>query len=94
MDASVLYALGEKRERLLYEDLDVEEEHNTYYVDGLPIGPIGNPGKACLEAAVAPAESNYLYYVVENQETGEHYFTNDYNDFINASNRYKQTLDQ
>lgn len=93
MDASVLYALGEKKDRVLYADLEVEDEHNTYYTDGLPIGPIGNPGRACLEAAVAPADTDYLYYVVDNQDTGEHYFTNDYNDFLSASSRYKSGLE-
>lgn len=92
MDASVLYALGEKKDRVLYADLEIEEGHNTYYVDGLPVGPIGNPGKACLEAAVSPAETDYIYYVVDNTETGEHYFTNNYNDFLNASNKYKSGL--
>lgn len=92
MDASVLYALGEKKDRVLYADLEVQEEHNTYFVDGLPVGPIGNPGKDCLEAAVNPAETDYLYYVVDNAETGEHYFTNNYNDFLNASSRYKSSL--
>lgn len=92
MDASVLYALGEKKERVLYADLETQEEHNTYFVDGLPEGPIGNPGKACLEAAVNPADTDYIYYVVDNAETGEHYFTNDYNDFLTASNRYKSGL--
>jgi UPF0755 protein len=93
MDASVLYALGERKSRVLYADLEVEDEHNTYYVSGLPVGPIGNAGVACLEAAVNPADTDYIYYVVENQETGEHYFTNNYNDFLNASNNYKSTLD-
>ncbi len=93
MDASVLYALGEKKDRVFYADLEIEEEHNTYFVDGLPVGPIGNPGRACLEAAVTPAESNYLYYVVDNQETGEHYFTDNYNDFLSASSRYKSGLE-
>ncbi len=93
MDASVLYALGEKKDRVLYADLEVEEGHNTYYCDGLPVGPIGNPGKACLEAAVSPADTDYIYYVVENTETGEHYFTNNYNDFLAASSRYKSGLE-
>jgi UPF0755 protein len=92
MDASVLYALGERKSRVLYSDLEIEEGHNTYYVNGLPVGPIGNAGSACLEAAVNPADTDYIYYVVENQETGEHYFTNNYNDFLNASNNYKSTL--
>lgn len=93
MDASVLYALGERRDRVYYADLEVEDGHNTYYVDGLPVGPIGNPGKDCLQAAVSPEDTDYLYYVVENMDTGEHYFTSDYNDFLAASERYKSSLD-
>jgi UPF0755 protein len=93
MDASVLYALGERKSRVLYADLEVADEHNTYYVSGLPVGPIGNAGAACLEAAVNPADTDYIYYVVENQETGEHYFTNNYNDFLTASENYKSTLE-
>ena len=93
MDATVLYALGERKERVLYEDLEVQDGHNTYYVTGLPSGPVGNPGAACIEAAVSPADTNYLYYVLKDVNSGEHYFTADYNDFTNAADNYRSQLD-
>ncbi len=93
IDASVIYSLGERVTRVYYSDLETENEHNTYYVDGLPIGPICSPRAASLIAAAEPADTDYIYYVVENQETGKHYFTDDYDDFLEASEKYKSTLE-
>lgn len=93
IDASVIYSLGERVSRVYYSDLENENEHNTYYVKGLPVGPICSPRAASILAAVEPADTDYLYYVVENRETGKHYFTADYDDFLNASEKYKSTLE-
>jgi len=46
--------------------------YNTYRNAGLPPGPIGNPGRSALEAAMHPAQSNYLYFVADSQ--GHHRF--------------------
>ncbi len=88
LDASVLYALGNRKSRVLYSDLEIEDEHNTYYVNGLPIGPIGNPSKECIFAAANPDKTDYIYYVLEDTQTGQHYFTADYNDFLKAKDKY------
>ena len=93
IDASVIYSLGERVSRVYYKDLENENEHNTYYVNGLPVGPICSPRAASLIAALEPADTDYLYYVVEDKETGKHYFTADYDDFLNASEKYKSTLE-
>ena len=93
IDASVIYSMGERVSRVYYSDLENENEHNTYYVTGLPVGPICSPRAASLEAAAEPENTDYLYYVVEDRETGKHYFTADYDDFLNASEKYKSTLD-
>lgn len=90
MDATILYALDKRKDRILYEDLYIDSPYNTYMYAGLPIGPISNPGAACIEAALYPADVDYLWYVVKDEETGEHFFTNDYNEFLQAKARYQQ----
>ncbi len=64
IDATVLYALGPGHTSLSAADLQVESPYNTYLVTGLPPGPIANPGRAALEAALHPSIGDYLYYVV------------------------------
>lgn len=93
IDASVIYSMGERATRVYYSDLEREDGHNTYYVDGLPVGPICSPRGASLEAAAEPAETDYLYYVVDDADAGSHYFTADYDDFLSARDRYASTLD-
>jgi UPF0755 protein len=73
IDATVLYALGTHKSRVLYRDLEVESDYNTYRRRGLPPGPIANAGVACIEAALRPADVDYLYYVA--RPDGSHIFT-------------------
>ena len=63
MDSTLQYALNKYGQRLLNEDKDVDSPYNTYKYPGLPPGPIANPGVASLRAALAPAESDFLYFV-------------------------------
>ena len=72
-DATVLYALGRHKNRVFYKDLDVDSPYNTYRYPGLPPGPIANPGLACIEAALHPAQADYLYYVA--RPDGSHIFS-------------------
>jgi UPF0755 protein len=71
--ATVQYVVGNKP-RLLYSDLRVESPYNTYLHKGLPPGPIASPGLASLEAATAPATTEYLYYVLTHKD-GSHSFS-------------------
>jgi UPF0755 protein len=73
IDATVLYALGRHKSRVLFKDLEVDSPYNTYRVDGLPPTPIGTPGKASLEAMLHPADEDYLYYVLID-DNGKHAF--------------------
>lgn len=88
MDATVLYAKGEHSDRTLTEDTKIQSPYNTYYIDGLPIGPICNPSIDTINAVLNPAKTDYLYYVLKNEETGEHFFTSDYNQFLKAKEEY------
>lgn len=74
-DPTVLYALGGHRPRLLFAAIDSVAEHpyNTYSRGGLPPGPIGAPGAAALDAALHPAEADYLYFVAN--ADGSHTFS-------------------
>lgn len=60
--ATVIYVTGEKKERLTLEDTQVDSPYNTYQNPGLPPGPICSPGKAALEAALYPADTDYLFF--------------------------------
>jgi UPF0755 protein len=73
VDATVVYALGGDRTRVLDQDLKVISPYNTYLNKGLPPTPIAAPGRASLQAALAPAPGPWLYYVVVDA-SGKHAF--------------------
>lgn len=72
IDATVQYARGEHKARLLYRDLKVDSPYNTYKIAGLPPGPICSPGLASIEATLNPEASEYLFYVARSD--GSHIF--------------------
>ncbi|WP_163101845.1 endolytic transglycosylase MltG [Peribacillus alkalitolerans] len=72
-DPTVLYALGGHKDRVLYKDLEVDSPYNTYKVKGLPPGPIANAGASSIEAALQPADTDFLYFLATS--TGEVIFT-------------------
>lgn len=73
--------LGEKhRNRLFFEDLEVDSLYNTYLVEGLPPGAISNPGFYALEAAFYPETTDYVYFVVKDRQKGLHRFSSNYSD--------------
>ncbi len=88
IDASVIYSKGERVNRVYEKDLKTENEYNTYYVDGLPKGPINSPRIASLVAACEPEDTNYFYYVVEDMQSGQHAFCETYDDFLKAKDKY------
>lgn len=90
MCSTVLYVLDKRKDRLLDEDLKVKSPYNTYLNEGLPPGPISNPSKASINAALHPQDSPYLYFVLKDAESGEHFFTSDYAAFLDAKNKYNQ----
>lgn len=79
IDATVIYALGENPGRVLAEHLQVESPYNTYRNDGLPPTPIGTVSEASLVAAITPADSDYLFYVLASND-GSHAFAVTYED--------------
>lgn len=74
--ATVQYLLDEPREELLNRDLEIDSPYNTYKYDGLPPGPIAAPGKASIEAALYPAEVDYLFFRTDEKKgDGSHIFS-------------------
>ena len=64
---------GKPSDRPIYRsDLEKETPYNTYLIDGLPPGPIANPGRAALEAVANPSRTNDLFFVADG--TGGHVF--------------------
>lgn len=94
MCSTVIYALDKPRDfnknKLLYADLETDSPYNTYMYPGLPIGPISNPGEASIIAALYPEEHDYLFFVLVNEETGEHEFNKTLNEHNAAKNQYNQ----
>ena len=77
IDAAIFYALGEHKESLTSEDLQIDSPYNTYVYTGLIPGPISNPGLDSIRAALDPETSNYYYYVLDTA-TGVHRFSKTY----------------
>ena len=87
IDAAIFYALGEHKEALTSEDLQIDSPYNTYLYSGLVPGPIANPGLACLKAALDFADTDYYYYVL-NPEVGEHDFSKTYEEHEKKVSKY------
>lgn len=81
-DATVQYALGKHKTRLLYSDLRIDSPYNTYLHAGLPPGPVCSPGRASIEAAIKPAAVPYLYYVARGD--GSHVFSTTLGEHLRA----------
>lgn len=84
VDATVVYALGGKTDPLTYDDLAFDSPYNTYVVEGLPAGPISNPGRHSIYAALEPypenTEDDYysFYYYAYDPDAGEHHYSATY----------------
>jgi UPF0755 protein len=74
-DPTVQYALGEHQQRLLYAHIDetAGNPYNTYRIFGLPPGPIGSPSAMGIDAALNPADVDYMFFVA--RPDGSHIFT-------------------
>lgn len=86
-DPTVQYAIGSEddgwwKTSLALEDLNVHSPYNTYLHDGLPPGPIANPGLSALRAVAFPAETTYLYFRAMCDGSGRHAFAVTYEEHL------------
>jgi UPF0755 protein len=76
-DPTIIYGLvggkGNLGRPIMRSEIELKTRYNTYVIDGLPPGPIANPGRASLEAAASPARTKELYFVADG--TGGHSFS-------------------
>lgn len=91
-DISVLYALGTHKEVVTYDDLQVDSPYNLYLNTGLPPGPFNSPSEDAIVAALEPTASDYLYFYA-NIDTGEVFYTSDYEQHLKWQEEYEETGD-
>ena len=83
-DPTVQYVVGTEGdwwpEKLTEEQLATDSPYNTYLYEGLPPGPIANPGQAALQGVLTPDDNDYIFFVAKQDGTGEHIFAVTYDE--------------
>lgn len=87
-DPTAVYDLDSFEGAIKKSHLKRKSPYNTYYIDGLPPTPIGNPSSDSMRAALYPAPVSYLYFVSNND--GTHQFSSNLNDHNEAVLRYQE----
>lgn len=85
-DPTVLYALGQHQEVVLYEDLEVDDPYNTYLHKGLTPGPIASPGQESLQSTLNPSNTNYYYFLADSE--GNNHFAETYDEHLANREQY------
>lgn len=96
-DPTTIYAalLDQRYRGTIYRsDLQSDNAYNTYKHVGLPPGPIANPGVASLQAALAPAETDYLYFVAKADGSGSHQFSRTIEEHNLAVLKYRRAVNR
>ncbi len=83
--ATIAYLFDYEKDFITYKDLQIKSEYNTYRKNGLPPTPIANPGEEAIKASYSPIETNYFYFVL--QENGKHHFSTTYDEHLKAQRR-------
>ena len=86
-DPTVIYGIKDFDGNLTRKHLNTRTAYNTYKIRGLPAGPIANPGRASLEAALYPDDTEYIYFVSKKDST--HYFSKTLKEHNQAVRKYQ-----
>lgn len=87
-DPTVIYGIPEFDGNIRKKHLSIKSPYNTYAIYGLPPGPIANPGRKAISAALRPAKADYLYFVSKND--GTHYFSRTLAEHNRAVDEYQR----
>lgn len=79
-DPTVIYAMGEHKERLFNKDYEFEHPYSTYTNKGLPPGPIASAGIESIQAVLDPADTEYFYFLADS--TGKNHFAETYDQHL------------
>jgi UPF0755 protein len=85
-DASIEYVLNKPLKELTPKDLEIDSPYNTYRNKGLPPTPIGNPGLEAITAVIEPEQTDYLYYITDNE--GNFHYAKTYDEHLDNVARY------
>ncbi|AYW45229.1 endolytic transglycosylase MltG [Tetragenococcus koreensis] len=86
-DISILYALGEHKELVTYEDLEVDSPYNLYQNTGYGPGPFDNPSEDSIDAVLNPTDNDYYYFVAD-VSTGNVYYAETYEEHNELIEKY------
>jgi UPF0755 protein len=89
IDATIRYDINNWSRPIRQSELDADTPYNTRLNLGLPPTPIGNPGRASLQAAARPADTDYLFFVVKPGADGAHAFSSTDAEFQRDYERYQ-----
>lgn len=81
-DTTIQYILGAQKETITFKDTEIDNPYNTYQNYGLPPGPIGSPSLSAIQAVLEPEQTDYLYFVAQND--GHHRFSRTYAEHLRA----------
>jgi UPF0755 protein len=84
--ATVQYILGEQKPVLSIADTQIQSPYNTYIIKGLPPTPICSPGIESINAALWPAETEYLFFLAKGD--GSHVFSVTYEEHLRNKAKY------
>lgn len=87
-DPTIQYIISNGPRRILYKDLKIQSPYNTYFNYGLPPGPINNPGKKSILAALYPEEHDYLFFVSDGKRG--HKFSKTYAEHLRAVKEFRR----
>lgn len=95
IDATIQYILPEAKARLLNEDLEIDNPYNSYMYEGLPPGPIANPGLESIRAALYPEQTGYYFYALTSDFTHKFSKTRtEHQKVVDANKEFYETLGQ